>query len=96
MVFVRIICQLLQEKEKHEQLTSGEEHKEVVEAQEQVERLRNELKIRQKINQLQTNKVCVIKATEKQCKYMKFFILQMQEVSALIAALEQRQDDCSV
>ena len=63
MVFVRIICQLLQEKEKHEQLTSGEEHKEVVEAQEQVERLRNE---RQKMNQLQTNKVCVIKATEKQ------------------------------
>ncbi|CAI8009300.1 hypothetical protein GBAR_LOCUS6271 [Geodia barretti] len=64
---------LSQEKEKHERLNGGEEYEELEEAQEQVKRLRNELKIRHKMNQLQTNK--------------------MQEVSALISALE---DDCSV
>ena len=63
------MCQLSQEKEKHERLNGGEEYEELEEAQEQVKRLRNELKIRHKMNQLQTNKACLIKTTKNGFKF---------------------------
>ena len=54
---VCVCVQLLQEKEKQRKLSDGERDRELSEAAAQVERLKNKLKDRQKLSQLQSNKV---------------------------------------
>ena len=49
--------QLVQEQEKRRKLSLDKKTRELSEAETQVQRLRNELKVRQKLNQLQSNKV---------------------------------------
>ena len=91
---VCVCAQLLQEKEKQRKLSDGERDRELSEAAAQVERLKNKLKVPQKLNQLQSNKVSRWSG-EKAIHRLSNFFLQMQEISTLIAALEQ-QEDCSL
>ena len=57
-IIVLLFIQLSQEQEKQRRLNSGEKNKELEEAETQVERLQSELKVRMKLNQLQSTKVC--------------------------------------
>lgn len=80
-----------QEKQK-EVLSAGDRSKELEEAQLQVEQLQNELKVRMKLNQLQSTKVCsyslarVESWTTQLCP-----CLQIQEMSKLISTAEQER-----
>lgn len=84
--------QLAVEQEKQELLSTGERSRELEEAQLLVEQLQNELKVRMKLNQLQSTKVCRLEIREV-LSHPIFFSLQIQEMSKLISVAEQERNN---
>ena len=79
-------------------LSGDGESRVLEEARSQVERLQSELKVRMKLNQLQSTKVtlaafCII-VLELPLELVPLFPVQMQELSASISTMEQDIGNC--
>ena len=87
-----ILLQLSIEKRKQERLSSGDNTKELEEAQAQVERLQSELKVRMKLNQLQSTKVWLAEQIFVHYIIPIYYSMQMQELLSMMSATEGKSN----
>lgn len=83
--------QLAVEQEKQELLSTGERSKELEEAQLLVEQLQNELKVRMKLNQLQSTKVCRLEIRKVLSHPIMFFSADTRDVEIDISSRTRKK-----